>query len=181
MQQRQDVKRLILICGANGIGKSTACKALAETLGQTAYIDSDYCRFMYPFSFTQEEVAVVISNISTMMINYFRLSTIENVLFQYGFHGIRKSIFDSIRRELSMAGIVYEFCPIILRCSLEENIRRMQNDGRDTQRIKRAIENTRAIYDAYDFPRLDITHLTVSQTVAEIMNILASTYPRQIA
>jgi len=170
------MKRLILICGANGIGKSTACKLLNEKLPRSAFIDSDYCRQMNPFSFTDEEIQIVISNISTMMVNYFKCSTIDNVIFQYGFHGVRKQIFDSILDVLSSNNISYYFCPVILYCELDENLRRMKNDNRDKERILRAIEKTRNIYDEYEYPKIDSTHLSVNETVSRIMDALEMNY-----
>jgi len=162
------MKRLILVCGANGIGKSTACKNLVEIFPSSAYIDSDYCRYMSPFSFSKEEMAVVVSNISNMMINYFKLSTINNVIFQYGFHGVRRQIFNDILFLLNESNIKYEFCPIILECSLEENIRRMQNDCRDLERINRAIANTISIYDELCYPRIDTTKLSPEETAIKM-------------
>ena len=170
------MKNLILICGANGIGKSTACKVLNERLFYSSFIDSDYCRYMNPFSFSEEKIQIVISNISTMMINYFRCSTVEYVIFQYGFHGVRKQIFSSILDILSSQNIVYNFCPIILQCDIEENIRRMKNDNRDEERIQSAIEKTRSIYDEYDYPKIDITNLSVDETVRTILTILRDDY-----
>jgi len=166
------LKRLILICGANGIGKSTACKQLNEKLPRSAYIDSDYCRQMNPFSFTDEEIQIIISNISTMMVNYFRCTTIDNVIFQYGFHGVRKQIFASILDVLSAYNITYHFCPIILCCELDENLRRMKNDNRNKEQILRAIEKTRDIYDDYNYPKIDSTHLSIDETVSKIMDVL---------
>jgi len=170
------MKNLILVCGSNGIGKSTACAMLNIKLPKSAFIDSDYCRHMNPFNFTDEEVEIVISNISTMMINYFRCSTIDNVIFQYGFHGIRKQIFASILDVLSANQITYRFCPIILSCDLDENLRRMKADNRDEGQIKRAIENTRTIYDEYDYPRLDVTHLSVDEMANHILDIIHKNY-----
>ena len=127
---------------------------------------------MNPFSFSHEEIEIVISNISTMMINYFRASTIENVIFQYGFHGVRKQIFDCILGKLEASGISYAFCPVILECRLEENINRMLKDGRDAGRIHRAIQKTRDIYDEYNYPRIDSTGLTPEETAEGIMQTL---------
>ena len=52
----------------------------------------------------------------------------------------------------------------------------MQADARDDARIRRAIENTRAIYAAYDYPTVDATGLTVPQTVERIVRVLAERY-----
>ncbi len=166
------MKRLVLVIGPNGTGKSTACKALIEHLPMSAYIDSDYCRYMNPFSFTSEEIDVVVSNITTIMINYFRLSTIKNIIFPYGFHGVRKQIFDRILNRLDESNISYALCPILLECSLEENISRMQKDGRDAERILSAIQKTREIYHQYNYPRLDTTYLTPEETAEAMVRIL---------
>ena len=170
------MKKLILVCGANGVGKSTACKALTKKLPKSAFIDSDYCRYMNPFSFTNEEINIVVSNISTMMINYFRCSSIENIIFQYGFHGVRKQIFASILNKITQNGIEYLFCPIILFCELEENIRRMRNDYRDEERIQRAIEKTRSIYGEHDYPKIDTTLLSAEDTAERMVDVITREY-----
>jgi cytidylate kinase len=167
------MKRLILVCGANGIGKSTACRSLAQALDYSAYIDSDWCRVMHPFTFNPETIHIIKSNIVAMMTNYFQSSFIENVIFQYGFHGPRKQIFSEILKELDNHGISYQFCPILLKCDAPENIARMKKDGRDEERIQRALQNTRDIYDIYDYPCIDTTHLSVSQTVDQMLKILS--------
>ena len=166
------MKKLILVIGANGIGKSTACKALVAIFPSSSYIDSDYFRYMNPFSFSREEIAVIVSNISTIMIKYFNLSTINNVIFQYGFHGVRKQIFEAILSVLDENEIEYEFCPILLECDLEENIRRMKNDNRDSDRINRALENTRNIYDDLPYPRINTTLLSPEETANEMKKII---------
>jgi cytidylate kinase len=167
------MKNLILICGPNGVGKSSACMQLVQALDHAAYIDSDWCRVMHPFTFNPETIHIIKSNIVAMMTNYFQSSLIENVIFQYGFHGPRKQIFDGIQRELHTQGISYQFCPILLTCDVAENIARMRMDGRDEERIQRALQNTRDLYDVYDYPCIDTTLLSVSQTVDQMLKILS--------
>lgn len=166
------MKKLIFVCGASGIGKSTICAKLYKTLNNSAFVDSDYCRMIYPFEFSDELKSIVEDNMATMLINYLRCSTIDNVIFLYGFHGPRKQIFDNIMTRASNTGITYEFMPIILECELEENVRRARNDGRDENRIKFGLENSRELYRQYDYPRLDITHLTVDEAVESLTNMI---------
>ena len=45
------MKKLIFICGSNGIGKSTACRTLVTKLSNSAYIDSDWCREDIPLTY----------------------------------------------------------------------------------------------------------------------------------
>ena len=61
---------------------------------------------------------------------------------------------------------------IILKCSLDENIRRMIEDGREENRIQRGIDNTFHFYDRYDYPTIDTTELEIDQ-VAELIAEIA--------
>jgi adenylate kinase family enzyme len=47
------MKQLIIIIGPNGVGKSTTAKKIVEQFEKTAYVDSDWCRVMNPFAFTE--------------------------------------------------------------------------------------------------------------------------------
>ena len=166
------MKKLIFICGASGIGKSTACAALYRKLNRSALVDSDYCRMIHPFEFTDEQKRIVEDNMATMLINYLGCSTIDTVIFLYGFHGPRKQIFNNIMARISNTGIPHSYLPIILECEYEENIKRAYKDGRDEYRIQYGLDNSRDIYKQYDYARLDITHLTINETVDELMKMI---------
>jgi len=168
------MKKLIFICGASGIGKSTICRALNRTMQQSAFVDSDYCRMINPFEFSDEIKKVVENNMTALLTNYFNCQAVNNVIFHYGFHGPRKQIFDNIITNLLRAGISYQFIPIIFECDIEENIRRARKDGRDEARIKYGIEASRDIYNQYNYPRLDITHLSVDEAVNRLMLTISS-------
>ncbi len=169
------MRKLIFICGASGIGKSTICTKLYRKMNNSAFVDSDHCRMIHPFEFSDELKDIVEDNMATMLVNYLKCSSIEKTIFLYGFHGPRKQIFDNIMTKLVDTGIPYSFMPIILECELEENIRRARNDGRDETRIKFGIKNSRDIYNQYDYPRLDITHLTVDEAVEKLINMINHT------
>jgi len=127
---------------------------------------------IHPFEFTDEQKRIVEDNMATMLINYLGCSTIDTVIFLYGFHGPRKQIFDNIIARTSKASIPYRFLPIILECELEENIIRAHKDGRDEYRIQYGLENSRDVYKQYDYQRLDITHLTTDEAVNELIRII---------
>jgi len=166
------MKKLIFICGASGIGKSTICKKLYKTLHNTALVDSDHCRLMNPFTFTDEEKAIVEDNMATMLTNYLKCSTIKNVIFLYGLHGPRQQIFNNIMTRLSDAKMPYQLTSIILECEFEENLRRSRLDGRSEAHIKYFTEHTRDIYNQYDYPRLDITLLNVEEAVSRLIEMV---------
>lgn len=143
------MKRLILILGPNGVGKSTASAVLLSRIPGSVYIESDSLRMMNPGSFSEEAIFVQKRNILALMRNYLSASFINNIIFPYGLHGHRKKLLDEILSELH-SDYNFEVYTVLLTCTEEENIRRMKNDSRDEERIRRAIANTRAIYDEVD-------------------------------
>lgn len=56
------MKRLVVIVGTNAVGKTTTAKCLVDKLPKTAYVDSDWCRFMNPFRFTEMTKKTVTKN-----------------------------------------------------------------------------------------------------------------------
>lgn len=113
MERRMEMKRLILLCGANGIGKSTASAELMKRLPHSSYIDSDYCRMTNPPIFNEELIRLNYKNILAMMENSFACGEIQNVIFPFGFHGHRKQLFDALLEELRQKGISlnwYQYC-----------------------------------------------------------------------
>ncbi|MHB1153300.1 MAG: AAA family ATPase [Eubacteriales bacterium] len=168
------MKKLILILGANGIGKSTVSAEILRHLTDSAYIDSDACRqFNAQSGFNEEAIELQKNNLISLMKNYFAASFIQYIIFPYGFHGHREKLFDDMIHELRKS-MNFEICTILLVCDESENIHRMKADNRDADRIRRAVENTRSIYDKLDFPRIDVTNLTPEQAAIKIIEMLES-------
>ena len=165
------MKKLIIILGANGIGKSTAGIELMRILPNSAFIDSDSLRMMNPSGNSAELIEIQKSNILAVMSNYFVSDMIENVIFPYGIHGHRKQMLEEIISRISENFKVQIF-KIVLMCSEAENIRRMKLDNRDEERIKRALMFSRPAYDQIDHLKLDITELTPKEAALDIINAL---------
>lgn len=168
------MKSLILVCGPNGVGKSTACRALVEALPAAAYVDSDWCRCMHPFAWDEETIGVIRANMAALLGNYLRAERIEHVILSYGLHGPRRRILDGVLGALEAEGLAFRFRPLFLACMLAEHVARLEADGRDEARIRRAIENTRDLYAACDYPLIDTTGLTVPETVERIIQVLGT-------
>lgn len=166
------MKKLILIIGHNGVGKTTTAEILLQKLSKCAYVDADWCHAINPFPFTDATKYAVSQNIYSLFKNYLVCEDIEYIIFPYGFHGERKQIFEQVINKLREDSILFEACPIILKCCKEENIKRAIKDGRDMQRIERGIKNTFAFYEEYTYPNLDSTYLQPNQVAEKIIEIL---------
>lgn len=161
------MKNLLFICGPNGIGKSTISKEIVRQLPNTAYVDSDPCRFMNPFILSDETIPTIAENISDLILNYMNCPIINNVVFSYGFHGRRKEVFEKVMLELKK--IDYNFIPLLLWCSENENVKRMHADNRSHERIQRAINESRKSFNDVTYPKIDITNFSVSEAAKNII------------
>lgn len=161
------MKNLLFLCGPNGIGKTSISKEIVRVLPNSAYVDSDWCRFMNPFILNDDTIPTISRNISSMILAYLNCSIIKTVIFTYGFHGRRKEVFDDVMRQISV--FPYEFIPYLLWCDENENIRRIQTDGRSKEHIERTINQSRKAFDNITYEKINITELSVNQAAAFII------------
>ena len=169
------MKTLVAVFGPNGVGKSTVCGKLLEQTPQSAYVDADWCRKFNPSSFTPCTLELDIKNITSLLSNYLNCPEIQTVFFPYGLHGPRREIWERVLNGLQERCGVFRLFPVLLICDEEENIRRMEADGRDEERILRAIRNSRAVYEGFPCPAIDVTSLTPEETAGKIRQLLADT------
>ena len=168
------MKQLIVIIGPNGVGKTTTAKKIVEQYENVAYVDSDWCRVMNPFAFTESTKETIIENIYCLLRNYLSCSDINTVVFTYAWHGERKAIYEKVMEKLKNEPIEFAQRIIILKCSKDENIKRAIQDGRDETRIKRGMEMTFSFYDAFDYPCIDTTNMTPAEVAQKIIHLVES-------
>ena len=166
------MKRLVVIVGPNAVGKTTTAKCLVEKLPKTAYVDSDWCRFMNPFQFTEITKQTVTKNMYDILHNYLVCEEIENVIFSYSWHGERKEIYDNLISKLKSDEIEFEEKIFVLKCSEEENISRAEKDGRDKTRIERGMKNTFSFYDGYNYSSIDSTNMSMNEVAEKIIELI---------
>jgi len=165
-------KRLILILGPNGVGKTTTAWAILDKLTRCAMVDADWLRVMNPFALTAQTKETVIQNIYSLFYHYFACSEIDCVVFPYAFHGDRREMFEEVIRRLRQTEADFEVSPVVLKCDYEENVRRARKDGRDEARIARGMKNTFAFYDDLPYPKVDTTHLDANQAAQAVQEAI---------
>ena len=165
------MKRLLIIIGPNAVGKTTTAKYLVEKLPKTAYVDSDWCRYMNPFLLTDITKEVVKENIYCILRNYLTCAEIDTIIFTYSWHGGRKEIYDRVIEQLRNDGIEFVENIIILKCSEKENVRRALEDKRDEERVERG-KKTFLFYDNFNYQRIDTTELSVAEVAESILRLI---------
>lgn len=71
------MKKLILVNGTMGVGKTTTCNELLNILQPSIFLDGDWCMNMKPFVPTEEAKDIIISNITYMLRNFLSYSACE--------------------------------------------------------------------------------------------------------
>ncbi len=165
------MKRLVFIHGPNGVGKSTTCSLLHEKISNSAWLESEWARRINPFMFTHEIETMTEENLTHILRSYLNLSVVETVIFNWGLHGPRKKILERVFENIS--DIEYQYIPVQITCSEQENINRMKKDQRSDLRIKRGIE-IRSLYENPKCSEIDSTNLTPWEVAEAVLDILKS-------
>ena len=89
------MKRLILINGTMGVGKSAVSRCIQRLLPACALLDGAWCWNVYPFSVTEESKRRVIDHIVTVLSGYLGCADVENLVFCWVMQ--RRGVAESVR------------------------------------------------------------------------------------
>ena len=168
------MKQLIVIVGPNGVGKTTTAMKIKEQYPRSAFVDSDWCRVMNPFTLTDITKKTVIENMYCLLRNYLLCEEISTVIFTYSWHNGRKELYDRVIKKLQNDGIEFQEIIVILKCSEIENRKRALADNRDKERIERGIKYTFSFYNEYEYLCIDTTSMTVLEVAEQIWKLANS-------
>ena len=118
------MKRLYLIGGTMGVGKTTACQCLKQCLPACVFLDGDWCWDMHPFVVNDETRQMVMENIAFQLNNFLRCTAFENIVFCWVMH--EQSIIDRLLSRLDLRDC--QVCAVSLICSPEALRERLQRD-----------------------------------------------------
>ncbi len=164
------MKKLYMIGGAMGVGKTTVCQILKRRLDNCAFLDGDWCWDMHPFRVTGETKALVLGNICHVLNSFLDCEAFDNVVFCWVMHD--QAVIDAILSRLHTSG--WDVKRVSLVCSeraLRERLRRDIDAGvRDAGVLERALDRLR-LYPGLDTHKLDVTELSPEEAALEILRL----------
>ena len=165
------MKRLILIGGTMGVGKTTVCLELQKLLPENVFLDGDWCWDAVPFQVTAETKSMVMENIAFLLNQFLRCSAYENVLFCWVLH--EREIWDDLLGRLNLSDV--KVIRLSLICAPQELERRLNRDIaqgiRTPDVINRSLERLRC-YEWLELPLIDTTCLTPRKTAEHLIRII---------
>ena len=162
------MKRLYVLCGAMGVGKSATGRALRDLLPDCAFLDGDWCWDMHPFRVTEVTKRVVLDNICHALNNFLTCGAFESIVFCWVMH--RREILDGILARLDTRG--WEVRPVALTCTKEALTARHRRDVAAGEREEGSLARALAylpLYGELDVPLLDTSLCTAPEAAARIL------------
>ena len=166
------MKRLFMLCGPMGVGKTTVGRALRDFLPDCAFLDGDWCWDMHPFRVTPVTKSVVLDNICHALNNFLTCGAFQNVVFCWVMH--QREIIDGICARLHTQG--WTVLPLALTCTREALTQRLRRDVEAGEREVDVIARSLAylpLYEALGIPMLDISNLAPAKAAAQIARMNA--------
>jgi broad-specificity NMP kinase len=164
-------KKLIIINGTMGVGKTATSRELNKKLNNSVWLDGDWCWMMNPFTVNDENKNMVINNITYLLRNFLINSSFEYVIFNWVIH--YEDIFNLLLQPLS--DLEFEVIKITLFCSEEKLKKRILNDVklnlRDGEELSTSLERLE-LYKNMNTVKIDTTNISINETVDKIIKII---------
>jgi broad-specificity NMP kinase len=109
-------KKLIIINGTMGAGKSATCTLLNKTLQKSVWLDGDWGWMINPWTVNDENMRMVEDNLKHLLRNFLNNSWIEYVIFNWVLHD--EEGFNLVLNWID--DLEYDLIKITLTCSEEE-------------------------------------------------------------
>ncbi|CEN78663.1 AAA family ATPase [Paraclostridium sordellii] len=164
-------KKLIIINGVMGVGKTSVSKALYKQLDNSFWLDGDNCWMMNPFEVTSENKYMVIDNITYLIDNFIKNSKSKYIILNWVIH--TDEIMNSILYKINMDKI--DLYKITLICDEDTLVKRIKKDIqfgiRDEDNIKRSLDKLK-LYKNMNTLKIDTSNKSIDEIVENIKNVI---------
>ena len=164
------MKKLYMIGGTMGVGKTTVCQLLKKQLNHCVFLDGDWCWDMHPFEVNEETKQMVLANIKFLLNSFIQCSVYENIIFCWVLH--EQSIIDDLISAIETANC--EIKVISLICRKESLRERLQKDIdqriREPEIMQRSLQRLDG-YKTLNSIKLDVSDISASMAAKQIASL----------
>ena len=160
-------KKLVMIAGPAGVGKTAVCKVLFGQIEGCAWLDADWCWMVNPYiGKTTEQKRYAEGAFGYLLNGYLADDNTKVILFCWLMHS--DFMFDLVTDRLDGAG--YDLVKIALICTDRTiYVERMKKDGRRQEQIAQDVDM--AQFARLDAHVIDVAHMSVAEVAARITDI----------
>lgn len=164
------MKKLYMIGGTMGVGKTSVCQLLKKQLNHCVFLDGDWCWDMHPFEVNEETKQMVLANIKFLLNSFIQCSVYENIIFCWVMH--EQSIIDELLSAIETANCEVKVISLICREeSLRERLQKDVDQGiREPEIIQRSIQRLDG-YKTLNSIKLDVSDISASMAAKQIASL----------
>lgn len=161
------MKKLIIIAGPPGVGKTTISKSMFETIDGCAWLDADWCWNTNPWiAKSDDEKRIIEGTFVRILDTYIHNENINTIIFNW----VIKTnwMFDLIINNIDCKNLMIK--KIVLVSDQDSHINRLKSDSRRNE----LIENPEDMesYKRLDAIIVDTTHDSIEENTNKIMKII---------
>ena len=158
-------KKLIIINGPPGIGKTTTCKKLQILLQRSVWLDGDWCWMSNPWTVTEETKRMAENNMAFLLNSFLNCSEYEFILYSWIFRS--DELFGIIFNKMkSNDFMLYKYT---LTCSQDAFLKRLEDAGRDKRQFPMCIESLFQC-ESTESENIDTTHSSVEEVASTLQH-----------
>lgn len=164
------MKKLYMIGGTMGVGKTAVCQLLKKQLNHCVFLDGDWCWDMHPFEVNEETKQMVLANIKFLLNSFIQCSVYENIIFCWVMH--EQSIINELLSAIETANCEVKVISLICREeSLRERLQKDVDQGiREPEIIQRSIQRLDG-YKTLNSIKLDVSDISASMAAKQIASL----------
>lgn len=162
-------KKLIIINGAPGVGKTTTCRELQRLLDRNVWLDGDWCWMTNPWILTEETRKMAEGNIAFLLDSFLNCSEYKFVLFSWIFRS--DEVFNHILERLQATDFVLQ--KFTLMCNENAFRDRLEAAGRERNKIAECLESLHSC-ETTDSVKIDTTQKSIIKVARILHNRIKS-------
>lgn len=165
------MKKLIMIGGTMGVGKTTISSLLKKELDKSVMLDGDWCWDMHPFVVNEETKTMVMNHIVYQLQSFLNCSVIQNVIFCWVMH--EQAIIDDICSRLDFQDCqVYSISLICNEETLKQHLEKDIALGlRDESVIERSLNRMKCYHQLKTY-KIDISDMNQAEILQNIIQYI---------